>query len=140
MNVDSRAIMLKIYNTINDNLTDLVFHCLVSRGILNEFKVKHSKEAIEESFDGYYFITQSKYTELKSYLSDKNVEPTSLLLDIRNKRSNVQNLFAMNWLQQIHFFKHFFNQRITFVTGGTGTGKSTQVPKLLWYGLFFLLE
>lgn len=136
--IDPNGIALKIYNLIRNNLTDLVFNCLVSRGILNEFKVKHSNDNIIKSFDGYYFLTQSKYNELLAYIPGKNEKPRSLPLDIINKDSNVQRLFAMDWIQQIHFYKHFFNQRIMFVTGGTGTGKSTQVPKLLLYGLFLI--
>ena len=34
-----------------------------------------------------------------------------------------------------NFYHRFLNQRVTFLTGGTGVGKSTQVPKLLLYGL-----
>ena len=136
--VNTYGITQRIYESINSMLIKLTFHSLISRGILNEFKVKHSKDKIEESFDGYYFITQDKYVNLMKYIPDKNVDPTSLILDVLGNKSNVQKLFAMDWLQQIHFYKHFFNQRVTFVTGGTGTGKSTQVPKLLWYGLFLL--
>jgi len=134
-NINTEPIKNNIYNTISNNITDLVFHSLVSRGILNEFKVKHKKEDIEKSFDGYYFLTQTKYNELSSYrISEKNPELTSFTKEIFKRRQ----LFAMNWLQQIHFFKHFFHQRVIYVTGGTGTGKSTQVPKLLLYGLYLL--
>ena len=45
-------------------------------------------------------------------------------------------MYAMNWMSQISFFHRFMNNRILYVTGGTGVGKSTQVPKLLLYGLY----
>ena len=135
--INTRQLTQKIHQLISENIIDLVFHVLVSRGILNEFKVKHKKEKIEESFEGYYFLTQSKYTELNPYLSDKNSQIISFRSETLEK-TPLKKLFAMNWLQQIHFFKHFYNQRVMFVTGGTGTGKSTQVPKLLLYGLFLL--
>ena len=41
----------------------------------------------------------------------------------------------MDWIAQINFFNHFIHHQVLFVTGSTGTGKSTQVPKLLMYGL-----
>lgn len=48
------------------------------------------------------------------------------------------NMFSMNYMQQIMIYNKFLNTRIMFITGGTGTGKSTQVPKLLLYaGLLF---
>jgi len=132
--INTTPIKNKIFALISNNLTDIVFHSLVSRGLLNEFKVKHKREMIEKSFDGYYFLTQTKYTELDIYYkSEKDVSPTSFKLD---KMENPITFFALDWLQQIHFFKHFFHQRVTYVTGGTGVGKSTQIPKLLLYGLY----
>ena len=41
----------------------------------------------------------------------------------------------MDWMSQINFYNHYINHNIIYVTGGTGTGKSTQVPKLLMYSL-----
>ena len=43
--------------------------------------------------------------------------------------------YAMDWMSQINFYNHYINHNIIYVTGGTGTGKSTQVPKLLMYSL-----
>lgn len=42
---------------------------------------------------------------------------------------------AMNWVSQISFFHHFIHNKIMLVTGSTGAGKSTQVPKLLLYAV-----
>ena len=41
----------------------------------------------------------------------------------------------MDWLTQINFFHTFINHRVIYVTGSTGQGKSTQVPKLLMYAM-----
>jgi hypothetical protein len=46
-NINTVLIKNKIYEVLSTNITDLVFHSLVSRGILNEFKVKHKKEDIQ---------------------------------------------------------------------------------------------
>ena len=41
--------------------------------------------------------------------------------------------FSFYWLAQLNFFHHFINNRIIFLTAGTGVGKSTQTPKLILY-------
>lgn len=41
--------------------------------------------------------------------------------------------YAMNWVSQINFYHHYINNRVIYVTGATGTGKSTEVPKLFLY-------
>ena len=138
-NINTVPIRNKIFTSISSNITDLVFHSLVSRGILNEFKVNHSEKAIKESFDGYYFITQAKYNESYYFRkSEKDLRTSCFTDDVINNPKSFKNMFALNWIQQIHFFKHFFHQRVIYVTGGTGTGKSTQVPKLLLYGLYLI--
>lgn len=43
--------------------------------------------------------------------------------------------YAMNWISQLAFYHRYLHQRVLLVTGSTGVGKSTQVPKLLLYGL-----
>jgi hypothetical protein len=40
---------------------------------------------------------------------------------------------AYDWVGQIGFCHHFINNRIIFITGGTGVGKSTEIPKLFMY-------
>jgi hypothetical protein len=39
------------------------------------------------------------------------------------------------WVSQLKFYYKFINCRVIYLTGGTGVGKSTQIPKLLLYGL-----
>ena len=43
--------------------------------------------------------------------------------------------YEMDWISQIIFFKRYMYHQIIYITGSTGTGKSTQVPKLLMYAL-----
>lgn len=43
--------------------------------------------------------------------------------------------YAMDWICQINFFHHYINNSIMFITGATGQGKSTQMPKLFLYAL-----
>jgi len=131
----------EIFRTIKNNIIDLVFHVLISRGILTQFKTKITEKERNESFDGYYFITQKKYTELPTYKQKNDIYETSFIQYINDNINNENawfNRFSADWMQQIHFFKHFYNQRLMFVTGATGVGKSSQTPKLLLYGLHLL--
>lgn len=41
----------------------------------------------------------------------------------------------MDWISQIDFFQHYIFHQILYITGATGQGKSTQVPKLFLYAL-----
>ena len=43
--------------------------------------------------------------------------------------------FGADWIAQIQQFHHFIIQRIWFVTGATGAGKSTVFPFMILYAL-----
>ena len=42
-------------------------------------------------------------------------------------------LNSYNWMVQIGFCHHFIHNRITFITGDTGVGKTSEIPKLYMY-------
>jgi HrpA-like RNA helicase len=83
-----------------------------------------------------------KYKNSKYFLTD---EPFRNLYGKNGKGSYFDLLkedgmdwyftYAMNWVSQINFFHHFMNNRVIMVTGSTGAGKSSQIPKLLLYAL-----
>lgn len=97
----------------------------------------------------YYYLTGTTYAGMKEM---ENVEIyTGQINDNREqiKKKVTVNYFdfltngisdwnlqyAMNWIAQIGFFHRFINNRVIYVTGATGVGKSTQIPKLLLYAL-----
>jgi len=139
-NNNIKIITNSIFTKVKDNITDIVFHSLISRGILTQFKPSITKKERLESYNGYYFVTQKKYIELPEYMNKQKIKVKFTdEIDSNIKNENAWfNRFSADWMQQIHFFKHFFNQRVLYVTGSTGVGKSTQIPKLLWYGLHLL--
>jgi len=137
--VNTEIIKNKISEVIKENFLEIIFHGLITRGILSEFRVKYNLKEKEDALNGYYFVTQQKYNELESYNESINeLNEISFKDKVLQNKFKWTTFFAMDWLQQIHFYKHFFNQRVMYITGGTGVGKSTQIPKLLWYGLYLI--
>jgi hypothetical protein len=136
---------------------DLVWNYLVTNGILNEFKVdnkltdknnsknlqKDMKEKIKQNpqwRDAYYYLTNRRFSELQKIQikkSDYELEDKDYF-DMFTKELKWYSFYAMDWICQINFYNHYLNHRVLFVTGATGQGKSTQVPKLLMYSVKML--
>ena len=151
-----KDINYKIMKSITLNILDVVFECLCKRGLLSEFIIRDSrfeknilnnpqnsnlkddqnkfKKHLDKYENAYYYLTDDKYKNLMHITDKKTLKEKSyfkrLAEDLR-----WYNFYAMDWVSQINFFHHYINQRIVMLTGGTGVGKSSQVPKLLLYGL-----
>lgn len=52
------------------------------------------------------------------------------------KIQDMSKLNAMNWIYQLLFFCNLSNNQVMFITGSTGAGKSSQIPKLLSYMMY----
>jgi hypothetical protein len=86
---------------------------------------------IKDFKDSYYFLTNDKYENLTCYHDNKTINYIDLLKI--NKDMHWFKPFALDWIYQMQFNHRFLNNRLIYVTGATGQGKSTQVPKLLYY-------
>jgi len=42
-------------------------------------------------------------------------------------------IYGLHWISQLKVFFHYLYNKVMFITGGTGVGKSTQIPKLICY-------
>jgi hypothetical protein len=90
-----------------------------------------------------YFLTSNPYSEsMFKYSKYVNFINSYAEMDYLNALASPhinmggwQTTYAMNWISQIGFFHKYLNNRIIYVTGSTGAGKSTQIPKLLLYAL-----
>ena len=107
--------IILIKNEWNTIKKDLVWNYLVYAGVLSEFK---TDTKIKLDINANYYLTNDKYKNL-DYL----------------KTQKWYLFYAMDWIAQINFFHHYLNHRVIYITGATGQGKSTQVPKLLIYAL-----
>lgn len=132
-------IMSNIINGWNEIKIDLVWEYLHFNGLLSEFRINlepNNRNKLNQYFtnnkkifDANYFMTNEPYNNLEI---DK-LKYWDILID--STKSEYITFYANNWLSQLNFFNHYINHSIMYVTGSTGTGKSTQVPKLTLYAL-----
>ena len=158
-NGNALTLNLEIGEKIKENLTDIVFECMIVRGLLSEFVL--SKNTTDKSIlsNDFETIKQRRTNAAKLEIFTKNnieeykkciyylTEEPYEMLPPRIDKGNVTwyfdylptaqwcTFYAMDWVSQINFYHRYINNRVLYVTGATGAGKSTQVPKLLLYGL-----
>jgi hypothetical protein len=112
------------------------------QGHNNKFLKRNMRENVfnEENIDKFnncfYYLGNVSYKDLKipNYKLNKNF---TLYEHLSDEKYGVAfyTQYATNWVSQLFMYFKFLNCRVLYVTGATGVGKSTQVPKLLFYGL-----
>lgn len=134
------------YNIENtDWISQVIFECLVYNGILTYFKYNPDvtdKTQLPDKNKRYADwskvllskISLEPYKEAYHFLDNKKLELHNGLLE-EVKKSKWYTNFGADWICQIQVFHHFINQRILFVTGSTGAGKSTVFPFMMLYAL-----
>jgi hypothetical protein len=117
-----------ILNTILENFKNsyliLVFEELIYNGLLSEYTLSNSLDNELEYTqwkDAYHFLSNESYS----------IE----YLKTINKKHKWYTFYSTNWIFQIDFFKHYLYHQILYITGDTGQGKTTQMPKLFLYAL-----
>lgn len=130
---------IKIHNNIQKNLADILFDILIRNGIYSEFipdfGLSDQKNLPENpNIRNQYIISQlniikSQFDNSYYYLNGLKYKYNQNLI------GPWINTYAMDWISQINFFHRYLNNRIIYITGATGTGKSTQIPKLVLYAL-----
>ncbi len=149
----------QFYQHIRDDIINITFECHIMKGLLSELRFNKNltdklmlgtsdefkknqfnnitkyiltPKAIEQYSDyAYYYLTDKTYGELNEIHqhSKKNY------FELISSEYRWNSSYAMDWVSQINFFHHYINNRVIYVTGATGQGKSTQVPKLFLYSL-----
>lgn len=152
LSLDANYINNEIFNNVREKIITIIFESLIVRGVLtylvvlpeitNETKSKSeilshlSKnvfDTTENTFwnESYHFLTETPYKHLEKFFIDK-VEHNIFSYYSTDMWYSAS---ALNWIGQIGFCHRFINNRVIFITGATGAGKSTQVPKLCLYFL-----
>lgn len=134
----------ELFDMIKDNIyTNMIFISMIVKGILIKFTPNKQytdtrsipiRKDVSKKYDMTIFdktTTNPIFKESYSYLSER---PYPELGDVgkANKRGWF-SMYAMDWVSQLGFCHKFIHQRVQYITGGTGVGKSTQVPKLFMY-------
>ena len=141
----------EILDNFNEIKYKLVWEYLVYNGLLSDFKVNlliekheiktHIKKELDNSNykESYYYLSNKKYSEHKFRVNTGNTENAEDISYLKNITKQAwYSFYAMNWVCQINFYHHYINHRVLYITGATGQGKSTQVPKLFMYALKML--
>ena len=142
-------IINKIQNAIKNNIVEtdwiskVIYECLIYNGILTYFN--YNPQATDNTLlpDKNKFKAQWQ-TQLLSHIKIEDYEESYHFLDNKKlklhnglikyvKESKWYTNFGADWIAQIQVFHHFINQRIMFVTGATGAGKSTVYPFMMLY-------
>jgi len=134
ISVDYFNIILHIGQEFRKSLLTIIFEDLVYSGLLNEFNVNLDITNNKFSKDNFItYVNNNKYKWKDSYYHvtfDKYDNKT--YFDTLCNSKWIYS-YAMDWISQINFFHRYIYHRIIYITGATGIGKSTQVPKLLLY-------
>jgi hypothetical protein len=129
----------------NNTLTHMIFISMIVKGILIKFvpnklytdtKYVSVRKDVRLKYDMTIFdkATQNPmFTYSYSYLSERPY-PDYGEIGLANNRGWF-SMYALDWVSQLGFCHKFIHQRVQYITGGTGVGKSTQVPKLFMYYL-----
>lgn len=119
---------------IKKKLIDITFESHIYKGLYSEFN--YNKNNIKDFLlkkkyneNSYYYLTNKLYTE--KFINN-------ITNDIEKKKNSWFTYYAMDWVFQINFFHRYINNRIMYITGATGQGKSTQIPKLFLYSLLMI--
>jgi hypothetical protein len=148
-------------NPDSDLLVNIIFETLIYNGMLSYFKYnpkitdnnlipnknreykKWEKYMLEnvslnEYKDSYHFFSNKKYSHefSEEYKEDKKNNKINSLDII--KKSKWYTNFGSDWIAQIQLYHHFLNQRVLYITGATGAGKSTVAPFALVYAIKML--
>jgi hypothetical protein len=135
-----------------DIFVDIIFETMVYNGIFTYFKYNPDltdnlklpdknknfsawKEKILSNID---IIPYAKsYHPFSNTTLETEIYPNTNTIEIMKKSLWYTN-FGANWVAQIQLYHHFINNRVLYITGATGAGKSTVAPFLLVYAVKML--
>jgi hypothetical protein len=132
-------------------LPDLITQCLIRRGTLNVHQTNPQLtdwtrysgppekrfQWIQEG-SSKTVLTKARIdalTTANNFITEQPYEKKYLESLVQHHKMEWYTLFALNWIAQISIYHHYIHNRVAIITGATGIGKSTQIPKLYLYAL-----
>lgn len=147
-----------IYDKLMEELCNIIFEAMICKGVLTKFVPDSRKTNLSnisrdkvyllqnELFDtsdknkywtdAYHYLTGTPYKHMKEFtVNEKGQSKKYNYFTFGKTPDGGQwySIYAYDWVAQIGFCHHFLNNRVIFITGATGVGKSTEVPKLFLY-------
>ena len=134
----------------NTNLfVNIIFQTLVYNGMLSYYKynpkmtdgnIIPNKNINKDEWESYIFKNIDIKSYSKSYHAFSNTIlealPSNTIQTIINSKWYTN--FGASWIAQIQVYHHYNSNRVMFITGATGAGKSTVTPFLLVYAVKIL--
>lgn len=138
-----RLINNDIYYYVNEKVIDEVFSVLITNGILTYFEAVPNEEIDYKSIfkqdnsnkfwnGAYHYLTNRPFSQTGEYdFLIKGVHTGNIFS--YNIQYKWYQRASMHWVSQIGLCHKIIHQRVHFITGGTGIGKSSVVPILYMY-------
>lgn len=154
-----------IYDHLKISIIDIIFESMIMRGVMsrmiavpeftnaslydmsNNMQKKKLVDKIATMYFGknspfmnsaYYYLINKPYSKTTTYMI-KDDDDKMMKNDYIKACSNPSLAYYINipfhWIAQIGFCHRFIHNRVNYITGSTGAGKSTEVPKLYMYYL-----
>ena len=150
-----------IFTTIKTFMAEFIMQNLIMKGVLTQFmpnrevtnkiilgNKKVSSILVNNIFkindnnlrltSSYHYLTKLPYAYMDKMTVQAEGQSNQLghsFFEYLGKYDEGYTAGALNWVAQIGFCHKFLNNRVSFITGATGVGKSTQVPNLFLYYL-----
>lgn len=147
----------RIYHFVNSKVIDIIFIALIRNGILTYFKASDF-EASDLNNNGrsivdidtvfktdasnnfwsksYHYLTNRPFCDTGKYkfkINDAVIESNIFDHYKANKHSRWYERVSMDWIAQLGLCHKLVHQRVHFITGGTGIGKTSVIPILYMY-------
>jgi hypothetical protein len=140
-NVDDYNVYL--HELIRGYLVKHIFQCLITKGVLSRllFNPKITDQSISVRRECNKVLKDTIFQKIEDnhywhnsfyYVSELPYQFSGNLFDY-NCDNSWYSMTAIHWVSQIGFFHHYINNRVMYITGATGVGKSVLVPILFMY-------
>jgi len=138
LKLNMKTLVIKMLGWLRENIINYIFEDLIRKGILTELipNREFSKSIFNNEYlmHSYNFLTELPYSSTASFNTYEN--NTIKTYDIFEYFSELNWSYSvLTWIGQLGFCHKFINNRVILITGSTGSGKSTQIPKLVLYFL-----
>lgn len=141
-----RELHEETYSDIKKHLLEIICECLIINGIFSTYMPCTVMESLNKKNNiwssSYHFLTNTPYQLMRQF-SVENKDGEVVKTDFFQQALKPREFKTYGWyevdpfmlISQLGFAHKFIHNRVVYITGATGAGKSSQVPKLYMYYL-----